>query len=240
MTVQPYSAFQQPASVWCNSKGKRVLDVAFSSAALILSAPFMLLIAVAIRATSRGPVLFRQWRLGLNRRPFQLLKFRSMEIMTQESGPGVTRAGDARITRVGKWLRKWKLDELPQLINVFRGEMSIVGPRPDLNEFWRRASEVERQALAVKPGLTGAATLAFRNEEELLAQIPASNLVVFYVANLLPLKARMDCEYAAHASLLSDCRVVLKTVANIFVSTSGPRLLEKTISKAQLRKATNR
>lgn len=229
MTVQPHFAFQQPLSAWCNSKSKRALDIVFAGLALVLTAPFMLLIAIAIRATSRGPVLFRQWRWGLNGHPFQLLKFRTMQMRAAESGPGVTRAGDARITRVGRWLREWKVDELPQFINVFRGEMSIVGPRPDLEQFWRQATEVERQALAVKPGLTGAATLAFSNEEELLAHVGESELVAFYVRDLLPRKARLDCEYAAQASFLSDCRVLLKTVAGVL----SPSLIRNSYGEKQ-------
>jgi lipopolysaccharide/colanic/teichoic acid biosynthesis glycosyltransferase len=220
MTSMPRLA-PQPASAWCSSKSKRVLDITLITLALVVTAPLMLLIALAIRGSSPGPVLFRQLRWGLYERQFQLLKFRTMENRRAESGPGVTRGGDPRITRLGKWLRKWKLDELPQLINVLRGEMSIVGPRPDLEQFWRQASEVERQVLAVKPGLTGAATLAFSNEEELLAHVPESELVGFYVRDLLPRKARLDCEYAAQASFLSDCRVLLKTVAGIFLLTQN-------------------
>jgi lipopolysaccharide/colanic/teichoic acid biosynthesis glycosyltransferase len=193
-----------------------VLDVILVSLALAMTAPLMLLIALAIRATSDGPVLFRQWRSGLNRRQFQLLKFRTMEHVRAASGPAVTRKGDVRVTWLGKWLRRWKLDELPQLINVLRGEMSIVGPRPDLEEFWWQATEVELQVLAMKPGLTGAATLAFANEEELLAQVPESDLVGFYVRNIMPRKARLDCEYAAQANILTDFRILLKTVAGIF------------------------
>jgi lipopolysaccharide/colanic/teichoic acid biosynthesis glycosyltransferase len=219
MTAKSHVALQQPASTWCGSKSKRVLDIILATFALTVTAPLMLLVAIVIRATSRGPVLFRQWRSGLNGHRFQLFKFRTMQMMAAESGPGVTRAGDARITPLGRWLREWKLDELPQLINVLRGEMSIVGPRPDLEEFWRQVTEVERQVLAVKPGLTGAATLAFSNEQELLANIPDSDLAIFYVRNLLPHKARLDCEYAAQANFLSDCRVLVKTVARIF-STS--------------------
>jgi lipopolysaccharide/colanic/teichoic acid biosynthesis glycosyltransferase len=239
MTVQPYIVLQQQSSAWCNSKRKRVLDIAFASLALIATAPLMLLITVAIRATSRGPVLFRQWRSGLNGYPFQLLKFRTMRMMAAESGPGITRAGDTRITRVGQWLRKWKLDELPQLINVLLGEMSIVGPRPDLEQYWRQTSDIERQVLATKPGMTGAASLIFRNEEELLAGVPESELVEFYVRDLLPHKARLDSEYAAQASFLSDCRVLLKTVASIFSPSLIHDCPEKSII-AQSRNTANR
>jgi lipopolysaccharide/colanic/teichoic acid biosynthesis glycosyltransferase len=193
-----------------------MLDIIVAGLALLVTGPLMLLIALAIRGSSHGPALFRQWRWGLNQRRFQLLKFRTMDNARAEPGPGVTRSGDLRVTRLGKWLRRWKLDELPQLINVLRGEMSIVGPRPDLEQFWRQATDIQRQVLAVKPGLTGAATLAFTNEEELLGHIPEDEVVGFYVRHLLPRKASLDTQYAAQASFLSDCHVVLKTVANAF------------------------
>jgi lipopolysaccharide/colanic/teichoic acid biosynthesis glycosyltransferase len=215
MATRPQIDQQQTVSPWCNSRGKRMMDIILVIPSLVLTAPLMVLIALGIRSTSRGPVLFRQLRCGLNDGQFQMLKFRTMEYRSAEFGPGVTRRGDLRVTRLGKWLRRWKLDELPQFINVLRGEMSIVGPRPDLEDFWRQATEVERHVLAVKPGLTGAATLAFRNEEELLAHVPESDLVGFYVRDLLPRKARLDCEYAAQADFLSDCRVVLNTIARI-------------------------
>ena len=216
MTVQPYFVLEQQSPAWCNSQRKRVLDIAFASLALVVTAPLMLLIAVAIRATSRGPVLFRQSRSGLNGHPFQLLKFRTMRMMAAESGPGITRAGDARITRVGHWLRKWKLDELPQLINVLLGEMSIVGPRPDLERYWRQTSDTEREVLSTKPGMTGAASLVFRNEEALLAGVPESELAFFYVHRLLPRKARLDREYAAQSTFWSDCSILMKTIFRIF------------------------
>jgi lipopolysaccharide/colanic/teichoic acid biosynthesis glycosyltransferase len=216
MTAKLGIAIQEPASAWCRSKSKRVLDIVLATLALAVTAPLMLLIAVGIRSTSSGPVLFRQRRCGLSGHQFQLLKFRTMQNTGPESGPGVTRGGDARVTRLGKWLREWKLDELPQFFNVLRGEMSIVGPRPDLEQFWRQTTEVERQALAAKPGITGAATLTFSNEEELLAHIPEPELMGFYVRDLMPRKARLDYQYAAQASFSSDCSILLKTIVRIF------------------------
>jgi lipopolysaccharide/colanic/teichoic acid biosynthesis glycosyltransferase len=232
MTAQPHFVLEQqsPAwsnSHWCNSQGKRGVDIAFASLALVVTAPLMLLIAVAIRATSRGPALFRQWRSGLNGHPFELFKFRTMRMMAAESGPGITRGGDGRITRVGQWLRRWKLDELPQLINVLRGEMSIVGPRPDLEQYWRQAGEAERQVLSTKPGMTGAASLIFRNEEELLTGIPESELAFFYVHRLLPQKARLDRESAAQATLWTDCSILIKTIFRIFSSHSFSQELKE-------------
>jgi lipopolysaccharide/colanic/teichoic acid biosynthesis glycosyltransferase len=216
ITVESHLAHQQTASDWCGSRRKRVLDIILATLALTVTAPLMLLIALGIRATSPGPVLFRQWRLGLNGQQFQLLKFRTMQDLGAESGPGVTRRGDLRVTELGQWLRGCKVDELPQFFNVLRGEMSIVGPRPDLEQFWRQTTEVERMALAAKPGITGAATLTFSNEEELLAHIPESDLMEFYVRDLLPRKARLDYQYAAHASFWSDCRILVKTIVRLF------------------------
>src|SRR6185312_326713 len=215
MMQPPHSAFQQQPSPWCNSRRKRLLDIVVATLAVVGTAPFMLLIALAIRATSPGPVFFRQWRSGLKGHPFQLLKFRTMQVAAEQSGPRVTRAGDARMTRVGRWLRKWKADELPQLLNVLRGEMSIVGPRPDLEQYWREARDIERQVLATKPGITGAASLVFRNEEELLAYVPETELASFYIHHLLPGKARLDREYAAQATFVGDCRILMATIFRI-------------------------
>jgi lipopolysaccharide/colanic/teichoic acid biosynthesis glycosyltransferase len=133
-------------------------------------------------------------------------------MVTAKNGPGLTRDGDARITRIGRWLRKWKLDELPQLFNVLKGEMSLVGPRPDLEEFWSRASLEDRRILELTPGVTGAASLAFSDEERLLAQVPAEQLTSYYLQDLLPRKARLDREYAARATFRSDCGILLRTV----------------------------
>lgn len=227
MIEPPHSASQQQPSPWCNSGRKRLLDIMVATLAIVVTAPFVLLIALAIRATSPGPVLFRQWRSGLKGLPFQLLKFRTMQLTAEESGPRVTRAGDARITPVGRWLRKWKVDELPQLFNVLRGEMSIVGPRPDLEQYWREARDIERQVLATKPGITGAASLVFRNEEELLAYVPETELASFYVHHLLPCKARLDREYAAQATCLSDCRILIQTILCIFSNDPVSRQFEE-------------
>src|SRR2546430_1364095 len=146
---------------------------------LLIALPPMLVIALFVAAGSRGPILFRQRRNGRNGKPFQILKFRTM--YNENAGPALTRAGDQRITPVGRYLRCLKLDELPQLINVLRGEMSMVGPRPDLPEIWNQASATERQIVALRPGLTGAASLAFHEEERILAQAPAGRLTDFYL-----------------------------------------------------------
>jgi lipopolysaccharide/colanic/teichoic acid biosynthesis glycosyltransferase len=207
---------RHPFSSWCFSPTKRALDVTVAFFALTLTAPLMLVITLAIKATSRGPTLFRQERSGLNGRPFQLLKFRTMQAEPSTGTLRLTLRGDKRITSIGKWLRAWKLDELPQFINVLQGEMSIVGPRPDVAEFWLQVSENDRAALAIKPGITGAASTAFINEEELLAQVPASELAERYVREILPRKARLDLAYAARASFWSDCAILTGTLLRIF------------------------
>jgi lipopolysaccharide/colanic/teichoic acid biosynthesis glycosyltransferase len=188
------------------------MDIILASSALLILSPILLLIGIAIRMTSGNPVIFRQWRSGRYGRQFQLLKFRTMHAGNPEA-PRVTRSGDSRVTPIGKCLRKSKLDELPQLFNVLRGEMTLVGPRPDLDEFWEQTSPSVRQALALCPGLTGSASLVFRNEEVLLAQLAPEQLSSFYIDKVLPAKAELDLEYAAQATFLTDCTILLRTVA---------------------------
>jgi len=186
------------------------MDLVVSAIGLTLLSPVICMIALAIAIHSGKPVFFRQRRLGRNGREFQLLKFRTM--VTGKNGPGLTRDGDARVTPIGRWLRKRKLDELPQLFNVLKGEMSLVGPRPDLEEFWSKASPEDRRILELTPGVTGAASLAFCDEERLLAQVSAEQLASFYLQEILPQKARLDSEYAARATFRTDCGILVKTV----------------------------
>lgn len=200
---------------WSRSAGKRLFDVVFAGVCLLLTWPLMLLAALLIKCTSPGPVFFRQVRSGQDGKTFELLKFRSMTHGRSNAGPGVTRQGDPRIFPAGRWLRKWKVDELPQFINVIRGEMSMVGPRPDLPEYMDLLSQDQREVLLLRPGITGAATVKFRNEEELLAQVPADELQQFYVYRLLPEKVRLELAYARQASLSGDLKLLLSTVATI-------------------------
>jgi lipopolysaccharide/colanic/teichoic acid biosynthesis glycosyltransferase len=202
-------------SRWCSAPGKRIFDLLCTIPVVVALAPVMLLVGAAVKLTSGSPVLFCQKRFGRNGVEFECLKFRTMT--RSAGGPGVTQAGDARVTGIGRILRKWKLDELPQLINVLRGEMSLVGPRPDLPEFIADLNPVNRQALAfLTPGITGWATLKFRNEEELLADVPPDELRSYYVREVLPRKVALDLEYASRASLSSDVMVLVRTVFAIF------------------------
>ena len=198
-------------SNWCTSRRRRWIDIVAAALGLVLLLPAIFAIALAIIVSSGKPILFVQKRVGLYGQEFALLKFRTMK-MTTHSGPGLTRDGDSRVTGIGRWLRKRKLDELPQLINVLKGEMTLVGPRPDLEEFWSQARTEDRRVLELTPGLTGAASLAFCGEEQLLAQVPAECLASFYIRQVLPQKARLDSEYAARATFRSDCGILLQTV----------------------------
>jgi lipopolysaccharide/colanic/teichoic acid biosynthesis glycosyltransferase len=211
---------QSTISPWCESRGKRLFDLIVALTAVIVTAPLMLALALAVRLSSPGPVLFRQVRSGRRGTEFVLLKFRTMR--HESAGRAVTQARDQRVTPLGRVLRATKLDELPQLINVLRGEMSLVGPRPDLPQFWASANDAARATLALPPGITGAASLRFRKEEELLAGVPEDQLTAYYVAVHLPAKAAIDLEYASRATLMSDCAILLKTVLPFMSESKFP------------------
>jgi lipopolysaccharide/colanic/teichoic acid biosynthesis glycosyltransferase len=208
---QPHSTAE--FTRWNTAAGKRLLDLAGATFLLVLLSPLMCLLALLIKLSSRGTVFYRQRRVGQGGREFQLLKYRSMA--PARPGLPLTRAGDPRVTRVGRFLRKWKLDELPQLFNVVRGDMSFVGPRPDVAEYINRLNERQKQILQLRPGLTGSATLRYRNEEALLAQVPEAELASYYCSEVLPHKVNLDLEYARRASLGNDIIILLQTALAI-------------------------
>jgi lipopolysaccharide/colanic/teichoic acid biosynthesis glycosyltransferase len=176
----------------------------FALVALLISWPLFLLAAILVCYKSPGPVIFRQKRVGLDGVPFTVFKFRTMSLDAQEDGPCLTKRGDRRITRFGAFLRKYKLDELPQLVNVLRGDMSLVGPRPKL-------AHLDVLHMPFRPGLTGAATLAFRHEEEMLQGIPDKELEAYYCRMIKPLKAKIDWDYMREATLASDLSLLCET-----------------------------
>ena len=192
----------------------RALDVAVAVVGLVLSSPLWPVIAVAVRLDSRGPVLFRGERVGRNGVPFSILKFRSMTAAAAGQGPAITAGGDARITRVGRVLRRTKLDELPQLLNVVKGEMSIVGPRPEAPSFVARYDAEQREVLRWRPGITGAASIAYRDEEEVLAAA-GDDWEAYYVSTVMPAKARLDIDYCRQRTVASDLRMIARTIATI-------------------------
>ncbi|MHA7600274.1 sugar transferase [Alicycliphilus sp. T452] len=189
------------------------MDVALSLIALALLWPLGLLAALAIRLDSPGPVFFRQERVGLRGRTFRIHKFRTMRVHV--SGPLVTASGDARITRVGRVLRRYKLDELPQLIDVLRGRMSLVGPRPEVPRYMALYPEAARgRILSVRPGITDPASIAFIDEEGILAAAPDAERA--YVDTIMPIKQRHYLDYVEHRSMAGDLRILLCTVGAVF------------------------
>lgn len=207
------------ASPWARSLARRLLDLSIALAALTVFALPMLFIAMLVRLTSPGPALFTQLRMGRGARLFRIYKFRSMGVPTAGTkGPGLTRDGDARITALGKWLRKLKLDELPQFINVVRGEMSLVGPRPKLPQY------EQLHNMPYRPGITGAATLYFRNEEEMLRTVSRANLDAFYAQYIQPVKAQLDADYMANATFLTDLKLIASTFFACLKPERVPRL----------------
>jgi len=203
-------------SSWCSSPGKRALDWVCAMSLLLAALPLMVIVAALIKFTSQGPAFFRQTRVGRDGALFQLMKFRTMYDGGRGPRLALTRRGDPRVTRVGRVLRKWKLDELPQLLNVVRGEMSLVGPRPDLPDYIRWLPADQHSVVFLRPGITGRASLQFRDEEVLLAQVPAQEMEGFYRSVLLPRKVTLELEYARGARLSSDIGILLRTVGAVF------------------------
>lgn len=203
-------------SPWCISRYKRLFDLVSGCLLLTLASPAMLVTALLVRVSSRGPILFRQLRVGQSGKNFSLLKFRTMVDRRPEPGLAVTPRGDPRVTSVGRFLRKFKLDELPQLVNVVRGDMSLVGPRPDVPEYYGSLGPELQPVLLLRPGATGAATLRFRDEEEVLARVPQAELLSFYTGTLLPKKIGMDLEYARQATFFTDLGLLRRTLTAIF------------------------
>jgi lipopolysaccharide/colanic/teichoic acid biosynthesis glycosyltransferase len=190
---------------------KRAFDLLLSALGLVLLAPLLLLGAAAIRLDSPGPAFFRQERVGLEGRLFRIHKFRTMRLDAEAVGPQVTVGADARITRVGHWLRGRRVDELPQLIDVLLGDMSLVGPRPEVPRYVAHyPSALRQRVLSVRPGITDPASLAFMDEAALLAG--AADPEREYVQGILPRKLARQAEYAEHATLGSDLRVVARTL----------------------------
>lgn len=203
------------ASSWCLSPGKRMFDIALASLLLVATSPLCILVAIVVKLSSPGTALFRQRRVGLHGREFELMKFRTMRAAAERLGPGVTCRDDPRIFPTGRLLRRWKLDELPQLVNVLRGDMSLVGPRPDLPVFCATLAKEQCAILQLRPGVTGAATLVYRDEERILAERGGTRVTEYYVNELYPEKVRLDLEYARIASLAGDIRILCRTVTAI-------------------------
>lgn len=190
----------------------RWFDIGGALFAVIVLAPVLMLVGLAILIDDGLPLLYRQKRVGRNGAPFDILKFRTMRVA--EDGPAITVAGDCRITKVGVRLRKYKLDELPQFLSVLRGDMSLIGPRPEVPEYVEPEDLLWQTVLQVRPGITDLASLAYRNEEELL--LPAADPDAYYRSSVLPEKLRLNIQYQRSRSLTRDFKLLWLTARYSF------------------------
>ncbi|HEV3313159.1 MAG TPA: sugar transferase [Chloroflexota bacterium] len=195
------------------------MDLAVAFVGLCVTAPVWAAVAVAIRLTSGPGILHRGDRLGKNGRIFGMYKFRTMAIGSHLAGSRVTGANDPRVTPVGRLLRRWKLDELPQLVNVVRGDMSLVGPRPEDPRYLPDYAPNQMEVLSVRPGITGPTQIAYRHEEALLR---GPDVEGDYRTKLLPAKLDMDLSYIRTASLSTDVRLILATLIGLYTPTLPP------------------
>jgi lipopolysaccharide/colanic/teichoic acid biosynthesis glycosyltransferase len=203
--------------------GKRVVDFTVSAIMMVLFSPLLLIVSALVKLTSPGPVFYRQERVGRSGKLFKIVKFRSMIVDADRKGPGLTSAGDPRVTELGVVLRQLKIDELPQLWNVLRGDMSLIGPRPELPLYVANYDSRQRAVLTVRPGITDSASIAFRWEEELLAH--DSNPEQFYREDVLPRKLALNLEYIGKMSLKHDFFLAVQTARSLMSPPSkGNRL----------------
>ena len=203
---------------------KRVIDVVIAALLLFFTAPLMLMAAICIIFANDGPVLFRQIRVGRFRRNFEILKFRTMCIAAQSDG--ITVGKDSRITRAGHILRQSKIDELPQLFNVLKGDMSLVGPRPEIPEYYALYPDSDREIISsVRPGITDRASIIYRNEAELLAKHPDPDR--YYREVILPHKISIGTEYARTKSIRGDFKILLDTMHAVLVGGQAKETAEK-------------
>lgn len=188
---------------------KRIFDIVASGIGLILLSPLFVILAIWIKCDSIGPVFYMQVRVGRNNMDFQLFKFRSMRVGSDKKGLITVGGHDPRITRSGYYIRKYKLDEFPQLINVFKGDMSLVGPRPEVRKYVDMYTEEQMHVLDVRPGITDLASIRYRNENELLERVNDPDK--YYVEVIMPDKLRINLEYVARHSFTFDIRLIFQT-----------------------------
>lgn len=193
---------------------KRAFDFIVALSALILLAPLFIIICVIILFTMGRPIFYRQVRFGKGAVPFKIIKFRSMVRAADRQGPTLTTDGDPRITTVGRLLRRTKIDELPQLLNVLWGDMSLVGPRPEVPEYVRLYSDQQLKVLSVRPGLTDPASIVYRDEEKVLARYNDAEKI--YAEKIMPAKLKLNLSYIEKATFLTDLGIIIKTLQKLF------------------------
>lgn len=229
-TCSSYQLIADAPSKWSCSRSKRLFDIICILVFLPVVLPVSLVLAACVWLTSPGPILFRQERMGRGGKTFRILKFRTMSHLTGAEHSAVTTNSCQQITKIGLFLRRWKLDELPQLLNVLRGEMSLVGARPKMPDH-------QCGVLHTRPGITGAATLAFAHEGATFDRIPSRQLQQYYRDVIIPVKWRLDVEYMSRADFSSDLRLILRSVfrqwdhslaQTLLASENGDRIGRKT------------
>ena len=193
---------------------KRLFDIVFSLLGLIILLPLFVIISVLIKLSSSGPVFYLQTRVGLNGADFQLYKFRTMVIDADKNGLLTIGGRDPRITSVGYYLRKFKIDELPQLINVLFGTMSFVGPRPEMRKYVELYTDNQKKVLNILPGITDFASLEYFNENDLLSKSEEPEQV--YIRDVMPAKLKLNLKYMNETGFLTDLKIILRTIARIF------------------------
>ena len=189
---------------------KRLFDIVFSFFGLLILLPLLLIIAIGIKLESKGAVFYKQIRVGRDNQDFKIFKFRTMFVGSDNKGLLTLGDNDNRVTKIGYYLRKYKLDELPQFINVLIGNMSFVGPRPEVRKYVDYYSEEDLQIFKIKPGITDYASIAFRNEAELLKA--AADPEKFYIEDIMPKKIALNKKYLNNYSLIADIKIILKTI----------------------------
>lgn len=192
---------------------KRLFDILISGFGLLVLSPLFIIISVWIKSDSEGPIFYKQTRVGKGNKDFQLLKFRSMVQQADTNGLLTVGEHDSRVTHAGYFLRKYKLDELPQLINVFKGDMALVGPRPEVRKYVDMYTPEQMHVLDIRPGITDIASIKYRNENDLLAA--ADNPEQYYIDVIMQDKLRINLEYVKHNSLLNDLKMILDTFVAI-------------------------
>lgn len=192
---------------------KRFVDIVFSFIGIVVLIPFFLLIAILIMLDSRGGVFYKQVRVGINGTDFKLFKFRSMRTDADKKGLLTVGGRDSRVTRMGYYIRKYKIDELPQLINVFIGDMSLVGPRPEVRRYTDLYTNEQKKVLTVKPGITDYASIEYSNENEILGK--AENPEKVYIEEIMPAKLKLNLKYIKEQSFTTDIKIILKTIFKI-------------------------
>lgn len=192
---------------------KRCFDIVCSAIGLILLCPLFVIVAIWIKLDSKGPVFYRQVRVGRKNKDFRIYKFRSMAVDSDKKGLITIGGKDSRVTRVGYYIRKYKIDELPQLINVFIGDMSFVGPRPEVRKYVDMYTAEQLRVLDVRPGITDAASIKYRNENDLLAT--QSNPELYYIQVIMQDKLQINLDYVANHSFIKDINLIFKTFLSL-------------------------